>query len=475
MKNKGFSVLWLTMSLSFSSSLYSASLSKQIDKLIHTQEPNAQVGIMLQSYETGDIIYHRMAESVFYPASTTKLFLSAAALKTLGENFRFQTTLSLNPKQVADNKLEGPLYLKFSGDPSLKLKDVETLFTSLKKEKITKLDGNIIIDDTNFSDAHYAQGWTWDSMPWYYSAPVSSIVINQNKTAFQIAENKKIATPVKFSHKASFPNIKLNTSVTGVKKTTAEHDCQIEISQEHQQYNLSGCWPIEHTPLTVEVSYQEPRTLAIEAIKHILRKHKIAFEGDILFQKQDANAKTFAHHKSDKLSLLIRPVLTDSNNLYADALTKTLGLAKFNLGTFKQGVNAIKSSMSEHFNLPADGYRLFDGSGVSRYTLISPSFISELLFQMKNDVSFKPFYKALSVSGQSGSLEPRMASKKLKGKIVAKTGSAMGTSALAGYITVNSGKKYIFSIVTNQSLKRVANIKAFEDDFCELLYDSEEL
>ncbi len=475
MKNNVFSVFWLTMSLSFSSSLYSASLSKQIDTLIDQKAPNAQVGIMLQSYETGDIIYHRLAESAFYPASTTKLFLSAAALKILGENFRFQTTLSLSPEQIKDNKLEGPLYLTFSGDPSLKLKHIEKLFLTLKDKNITTLDGNIIIDDSNFSDAHYAQGWTWDSMPWYYSAPVSTIVINQNKTALQIAENKTVATPVTFSHKATFPNIKLNTSVTGVKKSTAEHDCQIEISQEHQQYNLNGCWPIEHTPLTVEVSYQEPRELAIEAVKHTLNKHKIAFNGDILFRQADKQAKLFAHHNSDKLALLIGPVLTDSNNLYADALTKTLGLAKFNQGTFKQGVNAIQASMSEHFNLPADGYRLFDGSGVSRYTLISPSFISELLFQMKNDASFKPFYKALSISGETGSLEPRMASKKLKGKVVAKTGSAMGTSALAGYITVKSGQKYIFSIITNQSLDRVANMKAFENDFCELLYNSEAL
>ncbi len=474
MKNKVFSVFWLTMSISFCAPLYSASLPKQIDTLIDKHAQNAQVGIMLQSYDSGNIVYHRLAESAFYPASNTKLFLSAAALKILGKNFRFQTTLSLTPEHIKEQKLEGPLYLTFRGDPSLKLKNLEDLFEKLKDKDIRTLNGNIIVDDTVFSDAHYGQGWTWDSMPWYYSAPVSSIVINQNKTAFFIDEVKAISKPITFSHKASFPSVTLNTSVTGVMKKTAEHDCQIEISQDHQQYDLNGCWPIENTPRTVEVSYKEPRELAKEAIGYILKKMQVEFNGDIIFRKTDPKSKPIATHRSDRLSVLIRPVLTESNNLYADTLTKTLGLAKFNQGTFKQGVNAIKTSMSENFNLPADGYRLFDGSGISRYTLASPSFISELLFQMKNDPDYDSFYKALSVSGQPGSLELRMTGE-LKDKVVAKTGSAMGTSALSGYITVKSGKKYIFSIITNQSLDSYANLKAFEDDFCHLLYNAENL
>lgn len=473
MKNKLRCVFLLMMSSFLSTFTFANTLDQNIEALIKRKAKGAQVGVMVQDFDTGDILYHRQADMAFYPASNTKLFSAAAALKILGESYTFKTTLMANLNHVKNQSLEGPLYIKFSGDPALKLKDLRKLFDTLKEKKITKLAGNIIIDDTAFSDGYWGAGWTVDSMPWYYSAPVSAIIINQNKTAIQIGEAKGLSKPLRFSHKAKFPSVQVNTDVMAVKKAVAEKECQLHVTQLHDQYDFSGCWPVEHTPLQVEVSYNEPRELAAEAIQSILKQKQIAFSGNILFNKADSKATMLASHESDRLAQLIKPVLDDSNNLYADAITKTLGLAKFDKGSFQQGVNAIQSALNEHFNLPIDGYKLFDGSGASRYTLISPAYISELLFQMKNDPSFQAFYDALSVSGQSGKLETRM--QEMSGKVIAKTGSAMGTTALAGYLTAESNKRYIFTFIINQSTEKTVNLKLIEDQFCKILYESKSL
>lgn len=438
-------------------------LPKKISQFVQEKFPNAQVGVVIQSVKTGDVLYQHQADQYFYPASNTKLFLAAAALKTLGESYRFQTKL-LND--------ENSLYVQFQGDPTLSMEDISLLIAKLKENKIDTIHGDVIIDDHAFSGPVYSQGWTWDSLPWYYSAPVSSIIINQNKAQVKIQETKILKEAVHFESASSFPILKIKANVIGVNKATAEEHCQLNVSQSGNDVDISGCWSIEKTPLTLELSLQDTRLLAKQAIQQALETNKITLKGNIQFGKVAEQAKVIAVHASQPLSQLLKPVLSDSNNIVTDAITKTLGLARFNEGSFQEGVNAIKATLSESFNLPAEQYRLFDGSGVSRYTLVSPAFISELLYQMHKDPAFPAFQNALSHSGENGSLATRMKEPALKNKVIAKTGTAMGTSALSGYLQAKSGQEYIFSIVINQSLEKGENLKLAEDKFCELLFES---
>ncbi|MGE4348565.1 MAG: D-alanyl-D-alanine carboxypeptidase/D-alanyl-D-alanine-endopeptidase [Candidatus Berkiella sp.] len=438
-------------------------LPAQISQFVQEKFPNAQVGIVIQSAKTGDILYQQQADQYFYPASNTKLFLAAAALKTLGESYRFQTRLLNDEKS---------LYIQFRGDPTLRMEDINQLIAKLKENKIDTLYGDVIIDDNTFSGPVYSQGWTWDSLPWYYSAPVSSIIINQNKAQVKIQETKILKEAVHFEAASSFPSLKIKSNVIGVNKATADTHCQLDVYQNANEVDISGCWSIEKTPLTLELSLQDTRLLAKQAVQHALETNKIELKGDIHFGKISENAKVIAVHASQPLSQLLKPVLSDSNNIVSDAITKTLGLARSNQGSFQEGVNAIKATLSESFNLPAEQYRLFDGSGISRYTLISPTFISELLYQMQKDPTFSAFENALSHAAENGSLAFRMKAPTLKNKIAAKTGTAMGTSALSGYLEAKSGEKYIFSIVINQSLEKSENLKLAEDKLCELLFEA---
>src|SRR5215510_11293015 len=52
------------------------------------------------------------------PASNMKIVTSATALDTLGDGFRFQTALTYNGT-INDSVLDGNIYFKGSGDPTL--------------------------------------------------------------------------------------------------------------------------------------------------------------------------------------------------------------------------------------------------------------------------------------------------------------------------------------------------------------------
>ena len=60
------------------------------------------------------------------PASNTKIVTAAAALETLGEDYRFHTEV-IRRAPVVDGVLDGRLYLKGYGDPTLRQADLARL------------------------------------------------------------------------------------------------------------------------------------------------------------------------------------------------------------------------------------------------------------------------------------------------------------------------------------------------------------
>ena len=66
--------------------------------------------VTVRKASTGEVIYQANADRKVTPASTLKLLTSAAALETLGEEYRFKTDL-LTDGHVAKGVLHGNLYL----------------------------------------------------------------------------------------------------------------------------------------------------------------------------------------------------------------------------------------------------------------------------------------------------------------------------------------------------------------------------
>src|SRR5690606_14632118 len=92
-------------------------------------------------------VYEHYADKAVTPASTMKLLTGAAALETLGENYRFSTTV-LSEGKVEKGKLKGNLYLKGQGDPTLLKQHLDSFATSLAKQGIKNISGNLVGDDT---------------------------------------------------------------------------------------------------------------------------------------------------------------------------------------------------------------------------------------------------------------------------------------------------------------------------------------
>lgn len=466
-------LLLLTL-ISLPVSVWSATptLDQQITALLDQTLPQATLGMAVVDPQTNTLLYARREHEPFYPASNTKLLTASAALQTLGPDFKYETRLQTAPNAVQGNVLQGDLAVTFTGDPSFTSADLRALLKTLQTQKVTQIHGDILIDDTAFKGAYYGPGWTHDSIVWGYSAPVSAIIIDENKLSLSLDKPKNLHDLIPIRKQRPDHPAQLTAKVTAVTREEAKDHCQIQPHTKNNHIVLKGCYAHADTPTVLELAIDSPRQLAKAYIEKALAADNITLVGTIRFAPTPSNFQPIATKTSAPLSALLIPILSDSNNIYAESLTKTLGRYETGHGTFQSGTLAIKNQLHNNELFPKTPFRLSDGSGQSRYNLISPFMLSQLLLAMKQDPNFEIYKNALSVGGVKGTLATRMQDPTLKGKVFAKTGGATGTSTLSGYLIADNGKPYIFSIMINQiALENggYQRVKAFEDQLCQLL------
>lgn len=450
-------------------------LNGKITSMIKTDLPDATVGVTVQDVKTGKILYDYHGSKHFLPASTTKLFTAAAALKQLGPNYRYNTTLFYeNDREVKNGLYDGNIALKFTGDPSFKIVNLYSLLGKLGELKIKKISGTIIIDDTIFEGPLLGHGWTWDSTSWYHAAPVSAIIIDRNQFGVTLYPSNQIGGIVTAKLQSTYPGAKhrkLTSDIKGVTFEDSEYLCQLEAEvDEDNNVELSGCWPVGTEPAHLRLAVKDPRVQAELMVRETFEKLGIEFTGKFKYAKVPSDLNKLAHHSSAPISVLLGAILGDSNNLYAESLTKTLGAELYGTGSFKTGSLAVRQILSAITGIDFSQTRLLDGSGASRYNLLTPLHLSRLLYTMHHEDKLgEHFREALAISGVNGTLKSRFSSFDTKANIKAKTGSLNGVSALSGYLTTRSGRELIITIMINHALEKGNTLKQFENKLCYFL------
>src|SRR5690606_12533735 len=97
----------------------------------------------------------------------------------------------------------------------------------------------------------------------------------------------------------------------------------------------------------------------------------------------------------------------------------------------------------------ATSMRLSDGSGLSRYNLVTPRNIVSLLVQMEKEKEGAAFYSALPIAGVDGTIKNRMKNTPAENNVRAKTGTFSIVNCLSGYVTTRDGQRLAVSILTN--------------------------
>ncbi|MGR5066838.1 MULTISPECIES: serine-type D-Ala-D-Ala carboxypeptidase [Vibrio] len=372
---------------------------------------------------------------LFPPASTLKVVTALAAKLELGDQFTFRTTLKASNSDAV---------ITFSGDPTLSTQDLKTLLLQAKQNGLTRINGDLWLDNSAFTGYDRAVGWPWDILGVCYSAPASAITLNENCVQASIYTQKNGSTRV---YVPEHQPIKVKTSVKTVSKSVQKsRHCDLGLmAHSDNQYELTGCLVDRgDKPLPLKFAVQNPEQYTVQNLKTLLTQVGIDLKGSIhIGTAPKISRKFLAQHKSEPLPKLLEEMLKRSDNLIADTLTKTLGATFFvQPGSFTNGTEAIKQIIFSKTGVDIRNARLEDGSGLSRNNRLSATSMADILrYIWKQDHQLN-LIAIMPRSGESGTLQYRQSMRKapIKGQLIAKSGSLYGTYNMAGYGLDKNGK-----------------------------------
>ncbi|MFF5260576.1 D-alanyl-D-alanine carboxypeptidase [Actinomadura viridis] len=131
----------------------------------------AGVGVLVRDARTGRVRYDRGSGAPLMPASNQKIHTSTAALSILGPGYRFRTGVRADAR--TGSTVNGNLYLKGTGDPTLRPAEYDRLAAEVAARGITEVTGDLVADDTWFDAERTAPGWDPTDFPYAYAAQIS--------------------------------------------------------------------------------------------------------------------------------------------------------------------------------------------------------------------------------------------------------------------------------------------------------------
>ncbi|WKA60514.1 D-alanyl-D-alanine carboxypeptidase/D-alanyl-D-alanine-endopeptidase [Planococcus shenhongbingii] len=429
----------------------------------------ATTGVSVRKADSGEVIYDHFGDVRLKPASNTKLFSSMAALETLGEDYQFTTEIHTDGK-LKGKVLQGNLYLKGKGDPTLLQEDFEQFAAELKSQGIQKVKGDLIGDDTWYDDERLSEDITWKDEIYYYGAQVSALTASPNEdydagsviVEVNPGDQRGTETKVTLTPHTDYVNVinKTTTVPAGQKKT-------VSITRDHGTNDIliEGEMPLEGSRTREWIAVSEPAGYALDLFENALLAEGIQLTGNHGLEMGETPEGTtmLADRKSMPLRDLFIPFMKLSNNGHAEILAKEMGQVVSAEGSWDAGLDVIEEVAAE-LGVDTDTIQLRDASGMSHVNLIPANEISQLLYAAQPKDWHDTFLTSLPVAGAAdrmvgGTLRNRMKTGEATGNVTAKTGSLTAVSSLSGYATTKEGEKLVFSIVINNDLATVTPIE----------------
>lgn len=457
-------------------------LQADIESIIENPDfSSGLIGVLVQSLESGEFIFKTNESKNFIPASNMKLITTAAALNYLGKDFRYKTYLYLDGSIHKNGEFIGNIIIRGSGDPTISgsfVKDPTELLDNwvarLENAGIRSIRGNIIGDDNYFDSYYYSPGWLWDDMIYPYSAQISALSINDNKVDIEIFPGENVGELAKFVVQPENSYIQIINNIYtvqagGITDITAYREPQTNVIE------LSGTVAFESSikkiPQLVSVTIDNPTRYYLNLFKEALNRRSVRFKG-ALFDIDDWNERIsyselrpFDSIISPNLSEIIQQVNKMSLNLPSEMLVKTIGMETAGEGSTAKGIEQIKKFASK-IGINLEKTSMVDGSGLSRYNLISPNHIVNLLMQMNRSADSLFFIQSLAVPGKKGSLNRRLTKTLAERNVFAKTGTMNNVSNLSGYVISRDDELFAFSIMMMNFTVPVSVAETVQDLIC---------
>ncbi|MFG1652889.1 D-alanyl-D-alanine carboxypeptidase/D-alanyl-D-alanine-endopeptidase [Micromonospora sp. NPDC049275] len=373
-----------------------------LDPLVGVPALGDRVNVSVADVSTGQTLFAKGADDGTVPASVTKLATAVTVLAARGPGYRIPT------RAVAGTN-PGEVVIVGGGDPTLAV-DKKGYYPGaarlddLAAQVRTALGGtaptSVTVDGTIYSGPVYGPGWDDDIPTGGYGGAVTALMTDgaRKDPKAEAGGAERVADP-DLAAGRSFARL-LGLPASAVKRGTAP-------------------------ALATAAGGTPPPGTELGAVQ------------------------------SPPMIRLVDIMISESDNLLAEALARQVALARSQKASFGGAAAAMDAEVAE-LGLPADEITLSDGSGLSRLNRISPSLLTDLirLAASPDHPELAGVFGGLPVGGWSGTLGERYrgapGTAAGAGAVRAKTGTLTGVHAIAGLVTTADGRLLTFAVLTDK-------------------------
>lgn len=336
---------------------------------------------------TGEVLFQRGSQTPARAASVLKILTAAAALETLGPDYRITTRVYVDATDPS------VIYLVGAGDVTLsrtapsaasvyrnapKLAD---LVIQIRRQLPEQRFNRIVLDTSLYGlpGGEYQNVWDRRGLTDGYMSYVSALQVDGDRDNPRVLSSPRSTNPV----------------------------------------SRAGEWFKEELGRAAQSARLEIGIAPADAIE-------------------------IASVRSAPMSTWIDYMLQVSDNTLAEAMARLVSLDVGLDGSFSSLTRAFQLALKDT-GVDLTGIKIEDGSGLSRYNQIAPSTVNEILRLVDQGYgNFALIDAGLPVSGSPGSLSARFT--EAVGKVVAKTGWIRTGYSLSGFLYPEDGSKLLFTV-----------------------------
>lgn len=374
-----------------------------LDKFLKSKSITpGSTAVLVQDLATGKTIVAHNSDRPLLPASIMKTVTIAGLLQEKGADERFHTYVYADGP-IKGNTINGDLLIIAGGDPTLgancapESADIaDEIIAMLRHKGITSIKGDIRVDTSLYSGPACPPSWAAADLNESYGTGCHALNFRRNASGSRAVKNPESVFLSYLSSKLRGAGI----SIAGTTKIGREglHDTED----------------------------------SIELLDHV----------------------------SDTYAEVMRSCMMRSDNLFAENLLRTFGLARGKEGSTEASAN----EMLEYWKaagIPTKGVTLIDGSGLSRSNRVTADFINGILQALGDNEEYASF---MPLAGQEGTLQDFLKGTELDAYVAMKTGSMKGIQCYAGYkLDEEFAPTHSIVIIMNDIGPRGAARKAAED------------
>ncbi|WP_246490628.1 D-alanyl-D-alanine carboxypeptidase/D-alanyl-D-alanine endopeptidase [Brevibacterium oceani] len=422
-------------------------VAKTVDAILKDSKVKG-FGLEVRDGLSDDVLYAKDETTPRTPASVTKVFTAAAALKSIGGQTRLATTTNFDEST-------NTLTLTGGGDPLLSAGDsdpasvnghgglrtlAEDTAAALKDDDVTEVTLNL--DTSRYSGEDFASGWERADIAKGVITPIQPLMID---TGYIGSKDREWRARSEHPAKDALSAFAKELKKAGIDVTGADGDGggDKDSASDSGGDSADGANGADNTNGT-----------------------------DNADGTDNTNGTELARVESATISEIVEYALVHSDNVVAEVLGNEVAIAEGQDGSLTAGPKAVLSALGETVDLGRT--HLVDTSGLSYDNRIAPHDLTTVLqASVVADDSLAGLISYFPVGGLTGTLHDRFLDEKNASGIVhAKTGTLSTVTSLAGGVLDAEGRYLVFSIqIDDVDKDKILEARKTVDDIVTSLAD----